>query len=475
MSELDHAGFRSYSRLLACAALLFVWGCAEPNLWPDVDAGPRDPSDPSDPRDDDPGPGPGDDPWDPRDDDEERGPTHALPSCFDELAPGGDDGGDPADGADAGELCEVTEDCREPLICLEGLCVGPGEEGAWCDGIDIVCPYDGSTCVGGWCVFTDGACSQNLDCPAGYLCVDGQCVPAEGDCYTDDDCPADMICDYGECVDPAGCMITQDLRGRFSARSMLRLGEAAGGFLQAMEWIRNLLLGEGHIPDTLAMFDDIVLSVLNTYLVPWEREVIIALGDINDLLDNTVVDHTIDLDAECRELYRGSITVDHVELEFRGTVLSGRPEDIPMVGPIPPAEFGARLRCDTIAIDEFRISHLMAGLLRWLADGITQSASRGDYMTVEEAMMGVIDCSRITERIMSEYPILGIGFDIACEIALSTAVAAVTEALTNPVEANLMRLSGVADVPSSDRLTNGHWSGSFGIGDFTGEFSADRL
>jgi hypothetical protein len=43
------------------------------------------------------------------------------------------------------------------------------------------------------------------------------------------------------------------------------------------------------------------------------------------------------------------------------------------------------------------------------------------------------------------------------------------------VELDLMRLSGEASVPNSDQLVDGHWSGSFGIGDFTGEFSANRI
>jgi len=398
-----------------------------------------------------------------------------MPSCFDAEVPGESGGGsEPGDGADAGEVCEITEECRSPLICLEGTCVGPGEEGAWCDGIDIACPYDGSTCVGGWCVFTDGACAQNADCPTGYLCQDGACVPAEGDCYTDAECPDGAMCDFGVCVDVTDCAINWDLRGEWSAISVLRLGEATGGFLQAMEWIRNLILGEGHIPDTLALFDDIVMQVLNTYLVEWEREVIVALGDINDLLDDVRIAHTITLDAECRELYRGTITFDHIELEFRGETRSERPEDIPYVGPIPPSEFGARLRCHSIAIDEFRVNHIMEGLLRWLADGITQSASRGAYSTIEEAMASVIDCRRIADAILGSHPTLGLGFEIACDIALSTAIAAITDALDNPVERTLMRLSGEAEVADENRLLDGNWMGSFNIGDFTGEFTATR-
>ena len=398
-----------------------------------------------------------------------------LPSCFEPGAVDSGGGAAPGSGADVGEGCDETEDCRAPFVCLEGVCVAPGSVGAMCDGIEFPCPEaDGTACVGGFCVLPDRGCVLNADCAAGYRCEDGRCVPAEGDCYADSECPDGRICDFGVCMDATDCAITADLRGTWSAESVLHLGEAAGGLLRAMEWIRNLMLGRGHSPDTLAIFEDIVLWAIDSYLVPWEREVILALGDISDLLDDTRVRHTNTLDAECRELYRGTISFDHVELALRGERWSARPDDIPYVGPIPPAEFGARLRCRSIAIDRFRVSHLMAGLLRWLADGITQSASRGAYSSIGDVVRSVIDCPRIASAVLGAYPTLGLGFEIACRIAVETAVDAIEEALSSPVELTLMRLAGEATVTGSDRLLDGHWFGSFGIGDFTGEFDATR-
>jgi hypothetical protein len=66
------------------------------------------------------------------------------------------------------------------------------------------------------------------------------------------------------------------------------------------------------------------------------------------------------------------------------------------------------------------------------------------------------------------------GFELACEIAVDAAVEAITEALDTPVELTLLRLSGEADVADEDRLLDGHWAGSFNIGDFTGDFTATR-
>ena len=95
----------------------------------------------------------------------------ALSGAPETTAGGGDGGPVDVDGA-----CEVTADCREPLICIDGECVAPNANGDWCDGIDRLCPLDGSTCVGGFCVFIDGGCTQNADCPAGYVCNDfGRC------------------------------------------------------------------------------------------------------------------------------------------------------------------------------------------------------------------------------------------------------------------------------------------------------------
>lgn len=408
------------------------------------------------------------------DSDGDEDPT-GLPSCFDPDF-GIDDGDITGDGGDIGAECEVTADCREPLICVDGECVAPGPDGDWCDGIDIVCPPDGTVCIGGLCVFPDGACAQNVDCPAGYVCVDGVCRPASGDCYTDEDCPGDGICDMGTCVDPADCAVTNDLRGDWSARSVMHLGEATsgvvGGVLEATEWIRDLLQGRGGVPGIGFLIDDLLRAWITETLYPYQIDAIVALGDISDVLDDVRFEHSLGLDAPCRELYRGVLTFDIIEVEFRGEVIRDRPEAIPQIGTIEPSEFGARLYCESIVIDEFHVDHLVAGLVRWVTDLVVQHASEGHYDHVEDAIVDVVDCRAIGDYIGGW---MGPLVQVACQEALDGSVDQIRTTLDEAaLDMGLMRIEGEAQVPDDSHLTDGHWSGSLLTGDFSGEFTAER-
>jgi hypothetical protein len=327
-------------------------------------------------------------------------------------------------------------------------------------------------------VYPPGECAQNVDCPAGYECVDGTCRPADGECYVDTDCPAESICDFGTCIPVVQCAITEDLRGRWSARSVMHLGEAStgvvGAILDATEWIRDLLQGRGGIPGTLgALVNGLLADWIADTLYPYQIDAIVALGDVSDLLDDVRFDHAMTLDAPCRELYRGTLSFDRIEVEFRGSTISDSPSAIPQIGVIEPSEFGARLHCESLAIDEFRVDHLVAGLIRWVTDVVIQHASEGAYDHVEEAILDVVDCAAIGDYIGGT---LGDTTAIACEVALAESIDAIAEALDETaLDMGLMRIGGEAEVPSSSSLAEGHWAGSLLTGDFTGEFSATRM
>lgn len=410
------------------------------------------------------------------DDGGQVGSTGGLPSCFDpgfELDPGVVSG----EGSDVGLACEVTENCREPLLCVEGACSAPGAEGQWCDGIDVICPNDGTECIGGLCVYPSGTCAQNVDCPAGYECDGGTCSPADGDCYTDADCAAESLCDFGSCIPVVQCTITEDLRGRWTAQSVMHLREATSGvvgaILSATEWIRDLLQGRGGIPGVGFLVDGIVEDWIEEYLYPYQTEAIVALGDISDLLDDVHFDHTVNLDAPCREQYRGTLTFDRIEVEFRGRTIEGDPANISQIGEIEDAEFGARLHCDSLAIDEFRVDRLVSGLIRWATDVVVQQASEGAYVHIEDLLTDVIDCAAIGNYVGGT---LGATTEVACEVALDEALDLLTDALDDAsIGMGLMRIEGEAEVPSDAQLAEGHWSGSLLTGDFTGEFTASKM
>jgi len=414
-----------------------------------------------------------------RDDGEpvEEGASSALPSCFEDDFASEEASGS---GGDVAAPCEVTAGCREPLLCVEGACRAPGEDGRWCDGIDIACPNDGTSCVGGLCVFLGNNCARNVDCPAGYICASSACRAENGDCVVDSDCGEGAICDFGFCVDVDSCAVDSDLSGEFAVASLLHLGQAStgvvGAVLEASEWVRDLLEGRGGIPGVGFLVDDIVRDFIVQNLYDYQIDAIIALGDVSDLLDDVRIEHTMGLDASCREIYRGTLSFDEVEVDYRGETISDRPEDIPAVGQIPDAEFGATLRCQTLAIDEFRVDHLVGGLVRWVVDGVVQQASEGAYFTVEEALADVVDCRAIGNAVEDAAGLVtATAAEAACDEAIDDAIDGVTGALDGTAfEMGLMRLEGQVYVQDDDTLEDGHWSGSLLTGDFEGEWSAVR-
>jgi hypothetical protein len=245
-----------------------------------------------------------------------------------------------------------------------------------------------------------------------------------------------------------------------------------GAILSATEWIRDLLIGNGGIPGVGFLVDDIVEEWIEENLYPYQTEAIVALGDISDLLDDVHFDHTMTLDAPCREQYRGTLTFDRIEVEFRGRMIEGDPARIAQIGEIEESEFGARLHCDSLTIDEFRVDRLVGGLIRWVTDVVVQQASEGAYVHIEDVIHDVVDCTAIGNYVGGT---LGATTEVACEVALDEALDELTEAIDEAaLGMGLMRIEGEAEVPGDTQLTEGHWSGSLLTGDFTGEFTASR-
>ncbi len=88
--------------------------------------------------------------------------------------------------------CSNNAQCPPGYVCRNGECV----EKPKCTG-DGDCPA-GFTCVKGNCV-KKADCAADADCPAGYLCKNGKCVQKAG-CGSNTDCPKGQICKDGKCV-----------------------------------------------------------------------------------------------------------------------------------------------------------------------------------------------------------------------------------------------------------------------------------
>ena len=119
---------------------------------------------------------------------------------------------------DCDGLDDTPDLCQGDLICYNGECASPCQNGE--------CP-SGLSCVNGACV---SAC-KNRDCPNGWVCQSGACIDPclsigctegrycslgrciEDDCYNQEGCPDGQFCSGRRCVpDPcasAGCTANQ--------------------------------------------------------------------------------------------------------------------------------------------------------------------------------------------------------------------------------------------------------------------------
>src|SRR5688572_28930363 len=59
---------------------------------------------------------------------------------------------------ETGQPCEVTNDCDNPLVCINKVCVGPNDPSHTCDTLDgVVCDDPSETCAPtGVCVVVPG-------------------------------------------------------------------------------------------------------------------------------------------------------------------------------------------------------------------------------------------------------------------------------------------------------------------------------
>lgn len=421
------------------------------------------------------------------DDDSDDHPIPSLLSCFDVDfdVPGAEDG----DEADVGESCKLTADCLEPLFCIKGVCAAPGPRDGYCDKVALPCPDNGAECVNFQCVNLDNKCRNNVDCPSGYectcsglLCLQHKCRPADEECDFDQDCALGQICDFGRCLESDQCTVLTDLRGAFSATSTMHLAAgnqgAVGDIINATQWIRDLLEGGGAFPGLSDIVSNLISTFLGYNIKDYQIELLLALVDLPDILDDVQITHQMNLYAHCGEMYRGEMTLDKIILRYKGQEFAESPENISAIGPLPPAEFGATLQCRSLAIDEIHVDHLASGSVRYATDVLTKVITKGNNEHLEGALMSMLDCVAISNYVSLALGIPSLSYIIepACNLALHTTITSVTKALnSSPSKTGWINIQGEADVIDDGQLENGRWFGSTLTDDFTGEFSADKL
>ena len=416
------------------------------------------------------------------------GATTPAPTVPPQCTGGGSASGGGSGSGTAPTPCDATAACAAPNVCIGGFCQPPLGSGRFCDGIDVLCPEAGTQCIAGYCQRVPGACVQNQDCPAGYACSNGTCSPPSG-CGAG--CPGGQTCVGGRCVGSDECRMdsTLSLAGDWTFDSTLHLRQALAGavrfLLSASEVGRSLVTGDLTalgVPSWAAgIVGPLVQGIVNQYIPPWGQNLIVALGDVSDVLDTLQVKESVSLSGDCPTAYRGRAEWQTITLTFRGQQITRRPVDIPQIGMVRPEEFGAKIQCGQLYIDRHRVRNVISGLLRWVLDEVTQvvtcTATSGPcFQRPEDAVRQLADCSAIGNAIAGNVFGLGSGaITAACQGLLDNVLGQVTSAIdASTATLSVLTLQGEAAITSPTRLGSGRWNGSLVGSDFPGEFTAAR-
>ncbi|MFH2009904.1 MAG: hypothetical protein ABI333_25135 [bacterium] len=398
--------------------------------------------------------------------------------------------------------CVNNDDCVAPYVCVSDLCVAPNPAGQPCNPTTAnPCPA-GEICIAGFCteIPTGTPCVNNDDCPLGWLCLAGLCQqdipPGETACTDNTQCPSQMVCVSGLCVNLSQCQNpppADRLQGTWQFDSTLHLRDALSGFvsgiLTASETLRDIIQGNlniGGVPGWVEdLIEDIIQSVINAYVPPWAQQLIIAMGNISDIIDDMRVYSTVTLISQGNYEYVGTKTWDIVEFEYQGQLISEDPANIPEIGYVPAQNFTSREICEIFYIDRFDVENVVGGLIRWAVEAMLTAVTCSVpgwpcYYSLEDALEDMIDCDEIAFAI-DDVIYNATGFDVydlvydGCDALKGPAINAVINWLDNiEVTLSLLTLRGMADIQDDWHLINGNWYGTLAGGNFDGEFTADR-
>ena len=402
---------------------------------------------------------------------------------------GGDNRGDDPNSQDCGP-------CPAPGECRGGECLQPAADGAWCE-FDDECA-DTELCIAARCtpdcrLAGTCACENNDGCDNGFVCSAGQCLPDGGDgaCVRDDECPDGDACIDGACQPPAECGIDNpDLEGVWDVRSELRLREALpgwlDGFLGATAEPFRFLAGQSDdlgldIPIIEDLVEDEVRDWADDNLPDWSRDMMGAIADLNDILSTMQVRQRWELDGVAIDEYAGTETWTSIAFTYRGEEVEGRPEDI-LGWDVSSSPFTAHASCGVLYVDRYDVDAAIGAIIAWAVDTLVYIVSDGQYENLAQALFDFEDsfCPGAAGAADNLSAQLG-GPDIydevlaVCDVSLGQLIDQALEAVNAAMlEMTVLRLQGRADITDADTLSNGHWAGTLGGGDFTGDFSASR-
>jgi hypothetical protein len=348
------------------------------------------------------------------------------------------------------------------------VCIGPANPDHRCDPIEgSTCPNEGEVCAANTCVIKPGSCTSHAECPVGYLCSGGQCLPER---------------DGEACADPTS---GPDLNGTYRVSSVLHLRDGLPGvvdkILGVTEDLRDIAQGkiDLDLPSVVEfVIGGIVSGVIRAYIPPWAIDLVTALGDVSDMLDDMQVDSVMTLTGTpCSGAYRVNERWEWIRFEYQGREMRFRPDQLPNGVEVEPSEFSARYSCGNLYFDEHRIKDQLNHLIRYLLDTMAYAVT--GYPTVEQAVAGMIDCWGIGYELDSYVAgscsycpsVAGIAAG-ACEGLVFAAVSKMGEEIDKAtVKLSLIKRKGSVVVNQGPAFDDGRWYGSLAGGDFPGEFT----
>lgn len=387
---------------------------------------------------------------------------------------------------DGGAFCEFDPECGPEMLCIAGRCTpdpriprtcdGPGT----CDG-SLMCSMDGR-CV----------CGTTSDCPVGLICAaDGSCVPDDpGGCVADDECPAGGLCDGGRCVPGDVCMVVDPaLDGTWDLDTVLRLREALpgwlDGFLGAVAGPFHLIAGHTSTLDLglPGWVEDLAAAAIRDWadanLAPWQRQLLGAIADLNDILSTWEVKEFMVLNGTgVRDAYTGTHEWTEVAFNYRGMMMRGRPEDI-IDWRFTPSPFDANATCGTLNIERHDVNVSIGAIIAWVVNTVVYESTGGMYATLDDALTATTatfcDDAARTAGAAVDFPGVESATYSWCNRTLGGLVVGAVDALNDArLGLDLMTLKGHAPIVSDRLLTPGVWEGTLAGSDFTGDFTANK-
>jgi len=401
--------------------------------------------------------------------------------------------------------CTSDAECAAPTICQvsTGKCLMP--TGATCDPVEGTGCKAGEVCVGRQCATLPPSCTDNSTCPSGFLCQAGACVPAgkppTGGCVTSKDCQAAETCINGDCKPKTACNIVHAadrLQGTWQLDSMLHFRDALspilGGLLKVSGLLRDVIEGNFKISGIPSVVSSLVSKYLkkliDQYVPPWGQQLIVALGDINDIVSDMRVISTAEATSVGNDDYVVNEQWDLVEFTYKGQKLSTPPDSIPEIGQVKVPTYGAHEVCGVLFIDKHKIENVVGGVVKWAINAALSAVTCNTqgvpcYNSVDEALEMTIDCGMLGMQIdmmvmsiWSSAPSVAQIIETACNAEKANLIQSLMNELDSlTTKLSLLSLSGTAPIPNppgDTQLQGGKWFGILGGGNFQGEFSATK-